>query len=146
MPLCRPSIFKNIIPTIYTNGVTISVFVQKYIAFKHTDAIIMPALVKSILSKKLNKCRNNVYMKIFSNITYLVLYANIMFRKTLGTIINYLEVKSEKNDKIIFLSFCTNLLLHKQNYIAVIKCVKTLWKRKTVSINYLLSMILISIT
>jgi hypothetical protein len=42
-----------------------------------------------------------------------------MFRKALVTIINFLETKSGKNNKIIFLTFCTNLLSHEQNYIAV---------------------------
>jgi hypothetical protein len=69
-------------------------------------------------------------MKICGNATYLFLYTNIMSRKALGVIINYLKVKSGESDKIIFLAICTNSRSHVQNCVAVITCVDILWSRK----------------
>lgn len=68
-----------------------------------------------------------------------------MFRKALETIVNYLETKNGKTNKLIFLAFCTNLLSHEQNCIAVTTYVGIFWKQETVSINFLLRVILIYI-
>jgi hypothetical protein len=39
-----------------------------------------------------------------------ILYANLMFKIALGIIVNYSKAKSNKDDKIIFLALCANLL------------------------------------